>query len=169
MAVSPAFTAAGGVDGAAMLELARLNGQEGVVAKRLLSRYRPGERSPDWIKQPLREVATVLVCGWVGSETRLEALLLAAPHPEGGVRYLGHVGTGFTAVERRDLLRLMVVRERSDHPLDTAPPHAAAGARWVQPDLVGEVHYREFTGRLRHASWRGLRTDVDTAAAQWPT
>lgn len=81
VAVSPAFTAADGVDGRAMLELARLNGQEGVVAKRLRSRYRPGERSPDWIKQPLRVVATVLVCGWVGTETRLEALLLAAPPP----------------------------------------------------------------------------------------
>ena len=170
VAVSPAFTAADGVDGRAMLELARLNGQEGVVAKRLRSRYRPGERSPDWIKQPLRVVATVLVCGWVGTETRLEALLLAAPppHPAGGLRYLGHVATGFTSAGRRDLLNQLVELEQGRHPLHSTPPSSTDGARWVRPDLVGEVHYREFTGRFRHASWRGLRVDLETADAVWP-
>lgn len=169
LAVSPAFTATDGVDGAAMLELAGVNGQEGVVAKRLRSRYRPGERSVDWIKHPLRVVATVIVCGWIGTDTRLEALILGAPHPAGGLRYLGHVATGFTDKDRRDLLRQLVALEQPVHPFDTAtPPHSGVEYRWCRPALVGEVHYREFTRRLRHPSWRGLRPDLDVSQAEWP-
>ena len=100
--VLPSWTAADGVDGRVMLELAAEHGLEGVVAKRLSSRYRPGERSPDWIKQPLRVSATVVVAGWIGAPGTMESLLLAAVHPSGGLRYIGHVGTGFTRAGRED-------------------------------------------------------------------
>ena len=169
LAVPPAFTTADGVDGAAMVEMSRLNGMEGVVGKRLTSRFRPGDRSPDWIKQPLRVAATVIVCGWIGTDSHLEALLLAAPHPRGELRYIGHVGTGFTMATRRDLLDDLLQLEQPGSPLSAAPPAWAGGARWVRPTLVGEVHYREFTGRLRHPSWRGIRPDMGPRDAHWPT
>jgi len=169
VAVPPAWTAADGVDGVAMLDLAAQQGMEGVVAKRLRSRYRPGERSPDWIKHPLRIPATLVVCGWIGTRARLEALLLAAPHPAGELRYVGHVGTGFLAISRRELLDRLGVLEVSSSPLLATPPHLTGeSVRWVRAELVGEVHYREFTGRLRHPSWRGLRQDIGVDEAQWP-
>lgn len=168
--VPPAWTAADDVDGQTMLDLAAQHGLEGVVAKRLASRYRPGERSADWIKQPLRVNATVVVAGWIGTPERLESLLLAAVHPSGGLRYIGHVGTGFTRAARSDLLRQLGAIERPSHPFETPPPHWVSGdhVRWVHPVVLGDVHFREFTSRLRHASWRGLRPDAILADARWP-
>ncbi|WP_299577613.1 non-homologous end-joining DNA ligase [uncultured Williamsia sp.] len=168
--VPPSWTAADGVDGQVMLELAAEHGLEGVVAKRLSSRYRPGQRSPDWIKQPLRVSATVVVAGWIGTPEKMESLLLAAVHPTGGLRYIGHVGTGFTRVDREDLLDQLGAIERPTHPFASPPPRWASGdhVRWVHPVLLGEVHFREFTTRLRHASWRGLRPDAALADARWP-
>ncbi len=168
--VPPSWTAADGVDGRVMLELAAEHGLEGVVAKRLSSRYRPGERSPDWIKRPLRVSATVVVAGWIGTPGQLESLLVASVHPAGGLRYIGHVGSGFSRAGREDLLRRLAAIERPAHPLAAPPPRWAAGdhVRWVHPVLLGEVHFREFTTRLRHASWRGLRPDASLDDADWP-
>ncbi|MCK5754284.1 MAG: hypothetical protein KAH46_16440 [Mycobacterium sp.] len=140
------------------------------MAKRLSSRYRPGERSPDWVKQPLRVAATVVVAGWIGAPGTMESLLLAAVHPDGGLHYVGHVGTGFTRGSREDLLRQLAAIERPTHPFAGPPPRWATSdhVQWVHPVLLGEVHFREFTTRLRHASWRGLRPDATLADADWP-
>ncbi len=92
---SPSYAA----EGTAMVETAREQELEGVVAKRLTSRYFPGRRTPDWIK--IKEVTTieVLIGGWRPGEGRrsgaIGSLMLGVP-TDAGLRYVGQVGTGFT-------------------------------------------------------------------------
>ena len=78
------------------------------------------------------------------------------------MHYVGQVGTGFTASILEDLAQRLDLL-RSDHnPFVTAfPSRYANSATWVEPALVGEVQFGEWTtdGKMRHPSWRGLRDD----------
>ena len=165
VAVPPSFT---DVSGAQLLEVARAHRLEGVVAKRRSSRYEPGRRSTAWVKTALLTTREVLVGGWTAGEGRrlstLGALLLGARDHDGRLRYLGNVGTGFTEQMLRDLLARLEPLRQDASPFDEPVPREhARGARWVTPELVGEVQYRTLTSdhRLRHAAWRGLRPDRD--------
>lgn len=162
------------VSGADLLAVARAHGLEGVVAKRRTARYEPGRRSHAWIKTALIYTQEVVICGWTAGEGRRErtfgALLLGAYDSAGDLLYLGHVGTGFTDAALRDLLGRMEPLERATSPFDDeVPPEEARKARWAEPELVGEVTYRVRTHdhRLRHASWRGLRSDKAPGEARW--
>jgi bifunctional non-homologous end joining protein LigD len=162
-------------DGAALLEVARQHGLEGIVGKRLRSRYEPGRRSPSWIKTALFHAQEVVVGGWTagqgGRAGTLGALLLGAYDEEGRLRYLGDVGTGFTERMLNDLLVRLIALEQPASPFDeTVPRDHARRARWVRPELVGEVEYRAVTPdrRLRHTAWRGLRADKDPAQVTFP-
>ncbi|MFF7944133.1 hypothetical protein ACFZC5_30875 [Nocardia gamkensis] len=76
--------------------------------------------------------------------------------------YVGHVGAGFTRAIRRALLERLTGLAATDSPFDRpALSWRATAARWVTPQLVGAVEYREFVGALRHPSWRGLRAEID--------
>ena len=80
----------------------------------------------------------------------------------GGLRYVGKVGTGFSASARSDLLHDLRALATPDSPFVSALPAADAGtAHFVRPELVGEVEFGEWTtaGRLRQPTWRGLRPD----------
>lgn len=156
------------VSGAQMLGVARQHGLEGIVAKRRAARYDPGRRSPAWVKTALVQTQEVLVGGWSPGQGRrastMGALLLGARDRAGRLRYLGHVGTGFTEAVLRDLMARMAPLRRERSPFDEEVPREhVRGVRWVEPELVGEVRYRTLTtdGRLRHAAWRGLRPDRD--------
>jgi bifunctional non-homologous end joining protein LigD len=160
--VPPAFLDADGRD---VVEAARELGLEGVVAKRLDSIYEPGRRSRSWIKVPFMQTQEVVVGGWKqGAGTRegtIGALLLGA-YDDTGLRYIGDVGTGFSSAVLGDLLRRIRPLEQDDSPfVDPVPRDHARGARWLRPELVGEVEFRTWTreGRIRHSSWRGLRPD----------
>jgi bifunctional non-homologous end joining protein LigD len=149
-----------------LLDLARQHGLEGVVAKRLDSRYEPGRRVGTWIKTPLRHTQEVIIGGWSPGAGRragtIGALLLGVYDETGLLRYVGHVGSGFTEHMLRDLQTVLNTRERTNSPFDEAVPREhARRAHWIEPDLVGEVQHRQWTtdGRLRHPSWRGLRLD----------
>jgi bifunctional non-homologous end joining protein LigD len=154
------------VDGVQLLEIARGHGLEGVVAKRRAARYEPGRRSPAWVKTALVRTLEVLIGGWTPGEGRrartFGSLLLGAHGADGRLRYLGHVGTGFSDAALDQLTGRLRPLLRRTSPFDeTVPREHARLARWVEPVLVGEVEYRLITrdGRLRHASWRGLRPD----------
>ena len=86
--------------------------------------------------------------------------------------YVGDVGTGFTERALDALHARLVDLERATWPFTTVPPREdARHARWVEPVLVGEVVYRQFTRtdrRLRHAAWRGLREDRDPSEVTAP-
>jgi bifunctional non-homologous end joining protein LigD len=165
--VPPQYT---DVDGRQLREVARQHGLEGVVGKRLTSRYEPGRRSPAWTKTALLRTQEILICGWTPGAGRrtgtLGALLMGAYDDEGKLRYLGDVGTGFTDWMLDDLLTRLAALEQPGSPFnEPVPREHARRARWVRPALVGEVEYRTLTPdrRLRHAAWRGLRADKDPA------
>jgi bifunctional non-homologous end joining protein LigD len=159
---TPWFRGGGADVHAASLE----NGLEGVVAKRLDSPYRPGVRAPEWRKVKHVRMQSVVVGGWRPGQGRRAGgvgSLLVGVHDDGGrLVYAGHVGTGFTDAALRELDPLLTAR--------AAPPFAEAlprevtrDARWVEPELVGEVAFTGWTaeGRMRHPSWRGLRDDLE--------
>jgi bifunctional non-homologous end joining protein LigD len=151
---------------AQLLAVAGQHRLEGVVAKRRAGRYEPGRRSPSWVKTAHVHLQEVVVGGWTPGEGRrtrtLGSLLLGAHDADGRLRYLGHVGTGFTEAALAGLLGRLQPLARRGSPFDEPVPRDhARKARWVEPVLVGEVEYRNLThdNRLRHASWRGLRPD----------
>ena len=142
------------------------NGLEGVVAKRRASPYRPGRRHPDWVKVKTFRTQEVVIGGWTEGhgdrQGSLGALLLGIPE-DGGLRYVGKVGTGFSADhERRPCSTTSRRLTTPDSPFVSAlPGREAVEAHFVRPELVGEVEFSEWTtaGRLRHPTWRGLRPD----------
>jgi bifunctional non-homologous end joining protein LigD len=161
--VPPAFR--GG--GAAVLEATKAQGLEGIVAKRRDAPYQPGRRSDSWLKVKHIRRTSAVIAGWKpgegGRTGRIGSLLLGVQGPS-GLEYAGHVGTGFTGATLKKLGDLLEPLRRDDSPFATAVPREfAKSALWVDPELVAEVDYTEWTkdGRLRHPSYKGLRDDYD--------
>lgn len=151
--------------GAAVLREAKEFGLEGVIAKELDSRYYPARRCDCWIKVKHLRTQEVVIGGWKPGKGRrggtIGSLLLGIPG-ERGLDYVGHVGTGFTDQSLRELAEELQPLERATPPFGHPMPRQdASHARWVEPELVGEVRFTEWTreGRLRHPAWRGLRRD----------
>jgi bifunctional non-homologous end joining protein LigD len=159
-------TAFDGAAGQDVLAASLQNGLEGVLAKRRDAAYRPGRRSSDWRKVKHVRMQEVLVCGWRPGKGRradgIGALILGVHDDEGRLRPAGAVGTGFSDRVLVDLLARLAPTERATSPFtEDLPTGESRGVHWVAPTLVGEVAFAEWTsdGRLRHATWRGLRPD----------
>ena len=176
-------------DGEDLREASRLQGLEGIVAKRLGSVYEVGKRSSAWRKVKNKQRQELVIGGWLPGEGNrrdtLGALLVGyyerpgvgvGPHApeEGGapgsppgsgkwLHYAGRVGTGFTFKVLRDLLDRLRPLERDDSPFADSP--RLPSARWVEPKLVAQVGFSEWTstGILRHPVYFGLRDDKDPA------
>jgi len=160
---TPPYFEGGGAD---VLAASAQHGLEGVVAKRLDSVYQPGRRSRSWIKTKNIATQDVVIGGWKPGKGRradtVGSLLLGVPG-DGGLEYVGHVGTGFTDAVLDDLHRRLTGLERRGSPFaERLEPQVAKDARWAAPELVGEVAFAEWTpdGRMRHPTWRGLRRDL---------
>lgn len=163
----PAFT---DTPGSAVLKASAQQGLEGVVAKRVTSRYRPDTRSPDWRKIKNERHQEAVVGGWRHGkgvrEGTIGSLLLGVHRPDGsGLAYVGRVGTGFDDATLRMLTERLGPLVTDSCPLDDVPAEHARDATWVRPALVVEVAFDRWTrdGRLRHPIYRGLRTDKDPA------
>ena len=155
-AVPPQFT-----DGEATVQAALDLALEGVVAKRLSSTYRPGARSPDWIKIKNEKTGDYVVGAWRPGRRALGALLVGVVGPE-GLTYRGRVGGGISASAERDLLaRLNDLRATKSPFARALPREDTHGAKWVRPELVVEVRYGTITrdGRLRFPRYVRLRPD----------
>ncbi len=147
--------------GTALLAATREQGLEGVVAKRLGSRYTPGGRGGSWLKIKNISRQELVIGGWTGGKgsrsNGIGALELGVHDEAGELRYAGRVGTGFDADELKRLATLLEPLAREDTPFSgTQPP---TGAHFVEPRLVCEVEFTEWTrtGTLRHPSYKGMR------------
>lgn len=150
-----------------LLDYTKEQGLEGLIAKRLDSPYRPGRRVDYWRKIKNFRTQDVVIGGWKEGQGRREggvgSLLLGA-YADGGLRFVGHVGTGFTDAALDDLHKILTPLERPTSPYaEEVPREYARKAHWVEPWLVGEVEFSRWTldGMLLHASWRGLRPDLN--------
>jgi bifunctional non-homologous end joining protein LigD len=152
-------------DGVALQTATLEQGLEGVVSKRLSSRYRPGRRSPDWLKFPHRMSRSVVIGGWrleTDSASRLGSVLVGRPTPD-GLTYLGRVGSGLAGREQNRVRGALQGRGVDLSPFaDEVPQMDARGTRWVRPEIVIDVQSLGVSaqGRLRQPTYRGLRPDL---------
>ena len=156
-------------DGAAFFREVCKHKLEGVIGKRAERPYLSG-RSGDWIKVKCHARQEFVVVGFTPQRERqggLGALLLAV-REEQSLRYVGRVGTGFTHALLDTLLpRLGRIARPGNAPPVARPPRLPR-ATWVEPELVVEVRFTEWTsdGILRHPSFVGLRDDVDASTVR---
>jgi bifunctional non-homologous end joining protein LigD len=147
--------------GVAMLRAACEQGAEGIIAKRATSRY-VSTRSTDWLKLKCLRRQEFVIGGYTapqGSRERLGALLVGY-YDGSALRYAGKVGTGYDRMTLEDLHRRLVPLHRLTSPFPKGPA-PAGNIQWVDPKLVGEVGFSEWTsaGLLRHPRFLGLRSD----------
>jgi bifunctional non-homologous end joining protein LigD len=154
-------------DGERLLEAAKAQRYEGIVAKKPDSRYRPGQRTSDWLKIKTHNRQEFVIAGYTKGQGRRSGRfgsLVLGTYEGGELRYVGNVGTGFADKEIERLLKLLKPLERPDSPFATPPkmPKVRKGdVAWVEPKLVAEVEFVEWThdGHLRAPSYQGLRED----------
>jgi bifunctional non-homologous end joining protein LigD len=158
-------------DGAALLEAAREQGLEGVMAKRSASRYQEGRRNRDWLKIKTHGRQEFVICGYTrgqGRRSRSFGSLVLGVHRGGQWEWVGNVGTGFNEHTIAQLLAKLEPLRRDESPFPAAPkmPKVRKGdVVWVEPELVCEVEFAEWThdGHLRAPSFQGLRDDKPAA------
>jgi len=149
--------------GGQALEYAQQQQWEGVVCKRWDSTYKPGQRSPLWVKTKNWCTQEVVIGGWLEGKGHrsggIGSLLMGIPNG-GGLTYVGKVGTGFTGNDLDALHSLYAPLATATNPFGNTL-RVGKGMTFVEPVTVGEVRFMEWTkeATLRHPSWRGLRTD----------
>jgi bifunctional non-homologous end joining protein LigD len=154
-------------NGTQLLEATAKQGLEGVVAKRLDTRYEPGRRSGAWLKVKNTLRQELVIAGWIPGEGRRTArigALLMGFYEDGKFRYAGRVGTGFTEKTLDDLRKRLAPLKRDTSPFDIAP-RLPREAVFVEPRLVAEIEFREWTTErvMRAPSFKGLREDKPAA------
>jgi bifunctional non-homologous end joining protein LigD len=155
--------------GLAAFRTAQRRGWEGILAKDEASRYEPGHRSRSWLKVKCRKQSEFVVGGFTtpkGRRHHFGALLLGL-YEGARLRYVGRVGTGFPEAMLASLGAELVSLRTAASPFE-APPREA-GATWVEPKLVAEIRYAEWTadGKLRQPAFVGLRHDKTPDECTW--
>jgi len=148
--------------GRAFFRAAEKNGLEGIMAKALSSPYLPGQRSREWLKIKTEKRQEAVIAGFTrprASRQHFGALVLGV-YKGGRLTYIGSVGTGFTERTLADLSARLGPLVSSKSPFAEAPK-TNTPVTWVEPRLVGEVKFREWTtdGILRQPVFLGLRDD----------
>jgi bifunctional non-homologous end joining protein LigD len=162
----PAFI---GIPGTDVQAVSRQHELEGIVAKRLTSRYESGRRSSSWRKIKNRQRQEFVVGGWKPGEgvrtDQIGSLMVGVYGPD-GFTFAGHVGTGFTRRTLNMLMAKLAPLRRATSPFGATIPHdQARGAVWTEPELVIEAEFALWTssGRLRAATYQGVREDKNAA------
>src|SRR5438445_1388269 len=161
-------------DGNALYEAAKEQGLEGIVAKRLDSRYLQGKRTRDWLKIKTHGRQEFVIAGFTkGTGRRASSFgsLVLAYYQGDELVYAGNVGTGFTGREIEKLLDKLRPLKRSTPPFKEVPKMPKvrkSDVIWVEPKLVCEVEFVEWThdGRLRAPAYKGLRDDKPAEAVR---
>jgi bifunctional non-homologous end joining protein LigD len=154
-------------DGAALLEAAEQQGLEGILAKRLDSRYIQGKRTRDWLKIKTHGEQEFVIAGFTkGTGRRASSFgsLVLGYYRGDELVYAGNVGTGFNSKEIDKLVDKLRPLKRPTSPFPEVPKMPKvrkSDVIWVEPELVCEVEFAEWThdGRLRSPTYKGLRED----------
>ncbi len=154
-------------DGRALYTAAKQQKLEGIVAKRLDSRYLPGRRTRDWLKIKTHGEQEFVIAGYTkgtGRRASTFGSLVLAYHRRNELVYAGNVGTGFGSREIEKLLDKLRPLRRSTPPFSEVPKMPRVRKNdviWVEPKLVCVVEFAEWThdGHLRAPSYKGLRDD----------
>jgi len=160
-------------NGPRFYEAACKHGLEGIVSKRRNAPYRPG-RGRDWLKVKCQKGEELVVGGFTepaGSRRGIGALLVGGHDLDGNLRFAGRVGTGFTDSQLESISRTLESLERPDSPFIDGPEgRAARGMHWVDPILVAQVAFAEWTNEkiLRHPSFKGFREDKPASEVMHP-
>jgi bifunctional non-homologous end joining protein LigD len=158
-------------DGEALFAAAEAQGLEGIIAKKRASRYQPGKRTRDWLKVKTHREQEFVIAGYTKGKGRragrLGSLVLGVMRGA-ELAYVGNVGTGFTEAEIDRLLRRLRPLERPTSPFREVPKLPKVRRDdivWVEPELVAEVAFAEWTHdrHLRAPVYKGLREDKDPA------
>ena len=142
-------------------------GHEGIVSKRANAPY-SGARSKTWLKVKCKRRQEFVIGGWTPSEKRNGfKSLLVGTWEDGKLLYRGRVGTGFDDKDLAELSARFAKLARKDPPFE-AIPRELRRSRWVEPKLVAEVEFAEFTADkiLRHPAFQGLREDKEPEDVQ---
>ena len=162
--ISPSFD-----DGEALYEAAKEQGLEGIIAKTVESRYHPGRRTRDWLKVKTHGRQEFLIAGYTKGQGRRAdrfGSLVLAVRRGAELEYVGNVGTGFTEDEIDRLLAKLRPLRRDTPPFAEVPKMPKVRRTdvvWVEPELVAEVKFAQWThdGRLRAPVYEGLREDKE--------
>jgi bifunctional non-homologous end joining protein LigD len=154
-------------DGQALLQAAKEQKLEGIIAKRLDSRYVQGKRTRDWLKIKTHGEQEFVIAGFTkGTGRRASSFgsLVLGYYQDDELVYAGNVGTGFNSKEIEKLLDKLRPLKRSSSPFREVPKMPKvrkSDVIWVEPELVCQVEFAEWThdGRLRAPSYEGLRED----------
>ena len=146
----------------AMIERARAGGWEGVIAKHMESTYEPGVRSRHWLKLKIESRQEFVVGGFTEPRNTREHIgaLLLGYFDRGRFIYVGHTGGGFTRAGLKEMYRRLAPLERKTSPFEETPK-TNEKAHWVEPKVVVEVKFNEWTtdGKLRQPIYLGTRDD----------
>lgn len=149
-------------EGTALFEQAKKINLEGIIAKRLDSKYYPDKRSKEWLKIKNVNVDDFKIIGWTDPKASRQyfGALLLARDIDGLLVHSGEVGTGFTNEQLKSLYSKIQPLEIDDCLLDV-PLRREKGFHWVMPKFTAQVQYTEMTddGHVRHPSFLGLRKD----------
>lgn len=143
-------------------KVAQQNGLEGIIAKKKNAPYVPGARAKTWLKIKAEEKHEAIICGYTRnreSDRLFSSLVLGVP-ANGKMKFIGQVGTGFSAASQKEILKKLEGLRSNTCPFEKAP-NTGAPTEWVTPYLVCEVKYTELTseGLMRHPSFQGIRED----------
>ena len=140
-------------------------GLEGVVAKKLGSKYLSGRRAETWRKIKLTNTQDCVILGWTpgqgGRSSSFGAVLVGA-YDDGKLIWIGQVGTGFTDQKLEEIRALLEPLRRDKPPIDDPELAALPEYTFVEPEVVCEVEYLEITKstkKMRAPSFKGLRPD----------
>jgi len=151
-------------NGKKMLDKARREGWEGVIAKRVDARYEPGYRSRNWLKLKIEFRQEFVIGGYTeprNSREHIGALLLGYFDQDRFI-YVGHTGGGFTRQGLEEMYRRLKSLEIKTSPF-VETPKTNERAHWTKPEVVVEVKFSEWTAdrRLRQPIFLGVRDDKD--------
>lgn len=149
-------------NGKSFFQVSKEKDLEGIMAKKMNSKYYPGQRTQEWLKIKHHKTAEAIIAGYTapaGSRKYFGALILAAKAGNKLI-YIGHTGTGFNHQSLKEMYEMLqpLIQTKSpfDEKIKTNSP-----VTWVKPELICEVKFSEITGdgKFRHPVFLHLRND----------